>query len=96
MAEQEKQQKQEKEDKDWTPFDEWWGKILGVPFFWGVGVWLYVALGNMEENGGAVRVNWFIALAYKLGGRWGAVGLCGVLGVLFLFWGIHQLRTGKE
>ena len=81
---------------DWSPFDEWWGKVLGAPLFWGIGVWLYYALGKVEQSGEGIRINWFIALAYKLGGRWGAVGLCGVLGLLFLVWGIRHLQRGKE
>jgi len=72
------------------------GQLLGAPMFWGIGVWLYFAIANLEETGGSIKVNWFIALDYKLGGRWGAVILCVVLGGLFLAWGIASFKNREN
>ncbi|MEQ8789215.1 MAG: hypothetical protein RIC55_23075 [Pirellulaceae bacterium] len=86
----------DKTEESWSPFDEWWGKLLGAPLFWGIGYWLYYELGRLETEGGTVRINWFFALAYQLGGRWGAVGLCAVLGAVFLAWGLVHLASGTK
>ncbi|MBT3199823.1 MAG: hypothetical protein HN350_07895 [Phycisphaerales bacterium] len=82
-----------KSDPEWSPFDEWWGKIAGSVLFAGIGIWLHFALMRIEASGESIRVNWFIALAYKVGGRFGAVALCAVLSVAFLFWGIRHYQT---
>ena len=84
------------ESDDSGPFDEWWGKLLGAPLCWGIAIWLFYQLGRLEVEGGSIRVNWFIAVAYKLGGRWGAVGLFAVLGTLFLVWGVMQFTASAK
>jgi hypothetical protein len=45
----------------------------------------------MEQSGGNVRIHALLALAYDLGGVWGAAGLCGFTGALFFVWGLLQL-----
>ncbi|MCE9546822.1 MAG: hypothetical protein K8T25_15185 [Planctomycetia bacterium] len=76
--------------------DLWWGKLCGGIFMLGLAVWLYNELSHLESDGGSFRIWWGIALAYKLGGKWGAVGLIGGFGIIFVLWGIKQFKTGKE
>ncbi|MDP6636250.1 MAG: hypothetical protein QGG42_15225 [Phycisphaerae bacterium] len=80
---------------DWSPFDEWWGKLGGTVLFGGVGWWLHGALTELEAGGEEIRVNWILAMLYRIGGKWGAVGFCALLSFLFLFWGLKQLAAGK-
>jgi hypothetical protein len=91
-----KQKKEEETSPDWTPWDEWWGKIVAAPLLWGFAAWLYYAIGNMDAEGGRVKVYWLVAAAYKMGGKWGAVGLCTVAGLLFLWWGIVQFNAPEK
>ena len=38
----------------------------------------------MEAKGGSESVNAFVALGYKIGGKWGAASVMGVPGILCL------------
>lgn len=81
---------------DSGPFDTCWGKLIGGAVFWGIAVWLFYQLGKLEVEGGSVRVHWIIAVAYKFGGRWGAVGLFAVLGALFLVLGARHFTESRN
>lgn len=82
--------------EDGNLFNAWWGKLLGGTVFWGLGIWLFYELGKLEVEGGRLRIHWLIAVVYNLGGRWGAVGLCALLGTLLLGHGLYQFSTAAK
>ena len=53
-----------------------WGAVLLL-----IAYYLYGTLTELEKSGGAVKVHWAIAALYKLLGKWGVVGLSGLLGL---------------
>ena len=53
-----------------------WGAVLLLIAFY-----LHGTLTDLEKSGGAIKVNWAIAALYKLLGKWGVVGLSGLLGL---------------
>ncbi len=77
-------------DKEGPPLDGWTcvgfavvACVLAAVLF-GVFTWL-------EAEGGSVRIHWAVALAYYVGGKWGAVGLLLGVGGLSLLLGIGKL-----
>ena len=60
-------------------------------FLGGFGVWLATYLSS---RGG--RVWWLIAVVWNLLGPWGVMILFAVLGLIFVIWGLSQLKSGKE
>jgi hypothetical protein len=51
---------------------------------------LFVALWAMEEHGGSVRVPWYLAALYAIGGKWTVGVLLGGLGLLVVGAGIWE------
>jgi hypothetical protein len=67
-----------------------WGNLFLAALFVGVAFWLDGKLEQLETDGGSIKLHWTLALAYEYGGRWGAIGLCGLCAVLFLVSGVNQ------
>jgi hypothetical protein len=73
-----------------------WGMLVG-----GVGLvlaaaWFFNYLQGVETTGGEIRAHWAIALAYSLGGKWGAAGLVGAIGAGLLISGLNGLINGGK
>jgi hypothetical protein len=75
--------------------DSWCGLLLAALFFFGVSIWLFFRLTNLEATGGEIRVNWMIAALYNIGGKWGAAGLPFLLAGLCLAGSIAKLARRK-
>jgi len=87
---QELEDEQEGDLFDWL-LGFWWAKVLLGLFLGGFGAWLAYYLGS---RGG--RVWWVVGVVWNLLGPWGIIGVFGVLGLMFIIWGLAQLKTGKE
>jgi hypothetical protein len=76
--------------------DSPWGMlIVGVLSLLGA-AWLFAQLEGLEQTGGEMRIHWAIAIAYNLGGKWGAAGLVGVVGIGLLLGGLNGLINGGK
>ena len=62
--------------------DSWYVQIGSGLFCIACAVGLFMLLNNMEQSGGRMRVPWYIAIAYYLGGKWVVSGALFVIGVL--------------
>lgn len=71
---------------------KWWQTILWAVAMLAITVYLYWDLTKFEIEGGTRRLWVVLAMAYKLVGKWGAVGIMGALSGLMFFLGISQLR----
>jgi hypothetical protein len=81
---------QVKENESTGPWSE---IIVGIVIF-AVAFGLNEYLANMEEHGGSIRIHWIIALAYNIGGRWGAIGLLAVVAIGWIMHGTNRLLNG--
>lgn len=61
--------------------------------WWGGAVWVYIDLTNFEAEGGQRRMQWIIALVYKVLGKWGIVVLMVVGGLGAILYGVSQLYS---
>jgi hypothetical protein len=80
---------EEKEEK--TPILSLIGGIVLI----GIAIGLYFYLDGLEKEGGTLRINWIIALIYKIGGKLGASGIIAFLGLLTSFFAIQDMRAQK-
>lgn len=80
------------DDEEATP----WQMIGGGLFLMALGIGLYFFFGNLEENGGAVRMPAILLGMYKLVGKMGLLLICGGLGALCLVMGIVDMTKGKD
>jgi hypothetical protein len=70
------------------------GEFAWALFFWAVAVVLYNELDRLEATGGNARVPSIIAMAYNLGGKWGAVAVFVFLGGVCFWSGLNRFRVG--
>ncbi len=78
------------EKKDSPASDIGWGLVSLAS---GIGLFLWFA--HLEEEGGSTRINWIIALIYKVLGKWGVLLIFGGLGVFLLSSGIRGMIAAK-
>lgn len=64
--------------------------VLIIGFSW----WMFSIFSGLEQSGGTLRINWIVALLYKIFGKWVVVGLIGFVGALCVNKGIQKLRDG--
>lgn len=69
------------------------GQFAWALFFWAFAVVLYNELDKLEVTGSSVRVPSIIAMAYSLGGKWGAVAVFVFIGGVCLWSGLNMFRT---
>ena len=64
----------------------------------GLSGYLYHYFTDFEANAGSRTINWFIALAYEVGGKWFVVGIFAACGIgLFCFgYSEYRKREAKE
>lgn len=75
----------------------WWGKILMAIAMLGAAWAAYAALSGMENGAeGNVRVPWYVALAYYVGGKWVVAGFLAFIGTVLAITGIRQALAGEE
>ena len=73
----------------WRPSG--WQSILYGLVSLGIGLLLYFLLSLKESGGGSMRVHWFVALAYWVGGKWVVGGLPAFIGVSLLGFGVYDI-----
>ena len=69
-------------EEDEEEEDSWYVQIGSGLFCVAIAIGLFMLLNNMEQSGGRMRVPWYIAIAYYLGGKWVVGGALFVIGVL--------------
>ena len=74
----------------------WWGRAIFSLIFFGIAWLFYSALSGVEAGGHGVRVPWYIAVVYYIGGKWVLIIPFAIVGLLFAFLAIHQVATGEE
>jgi hypothetical protein len=73
------------------------GQLIGGLVLLGLAVVFFYYLDQAEAKGGSVKMNVFVALAYKVGGKWVAAGLVAAVGVGVLANGLRAaLAEGGE
>ncbi len=78
-------------------FNAWWGKIALGCLLWVFAWSLYGRLDDLESGRvDVLYVGRSTKIAYELGGKWGAVGVLGVVGTAMAAWGIVQVARGKR
>ena len=75
--------------------DSWWQTVLWGLFVLALGVGVYFYFTAKEAEGGRFRAAWPIVVTYELLGKWGVVGLFGVIGVALLVVGGLDFRKRK-
>ncbi len=80
---------------DWA-LSRWWGWMLGALFFLGLAFVIYLYVTNLENQGQGGRINWIVALAYNIGGKWCAVSVLAVPGLIFALVGLVKLFSSSE
>ena len=74
----------------------WWGRAIFSAIFCGIAWLFYSVFSGIEAGGPGVRVRWYIAVVYYIGGKWVLVVPFAIVGFLFAYLAVHQLITGKE
>lgn len=59
--------------------------LLAGIVLWGLAVVMFFVLSGMETSGGSVRIPWFLALAYDIGGKWAVSTLLALVGSFFIY-----------
>ncbi len=70
----------------------WQSIAIGLLMIAGA-VFIYYSFDNMEKEGGSMRINWILALIYKIGGKWPGPILLGLLGAYTTYSGINGLKN---
>jgi hypothetical protein len=64
--------------------------IFGLVMFL-VAYFIYTFFYDLEQRGGSVRIHWLAALLYNIAGKWGIVGLFGIIGSVLIYIGAKKL-----
>ena len=73
---------------------KFWNPIIGIGLF-AFGIYMYMKLKNIEDNGGSTSLHWFFYYAYKLGGKWLVSGIICFIGMGLTIFGIKNLLKKK-
>ncbi|WP_412541781.1 hypothetical protein R8Z50_04305 [Longispora sp. K20-0274] len=76
--------------------DKWWKNLLfGLGFVAG-GIFLFDYIDGKEQSGEGFRMNWIMVLIYDALGKWGVLGVCLLIAVVFFGYMVAQLaRRGR-
>jgi len=83
------QEETKKKDNPWSTI------VYGIALI-GLAIFLYYTFDNMEKEGGSVRLNWMLVLAYKIGGKWTVAVILALLGSFMTYSGISSLITKNQ
>jgi len=72
--------------------DNWWKLLGGGVLMWGFAGFFYWEVTRAETLGALMRMKWYIAMAYRAGGKWPIVSVFGVLGLICVILGIVEFR----
>lgn len=67
----------------------------GVLFI-GFAIFLYYQFEGLETEGGSIRINWIIAIVYKIGGKWAAPVILSIMGAFYIYSGASGLLKKRE
>lgn len=81
------EENQDKTNNDEVKDTPWSSIGIGLFLFAAAG-FLYYVFNNLENEGGSVKINWIFALLYRVGGKWAAPGLIGIIGAFYTYSGI--------
>jgi hypothetical protein len=56
-------------------------------------IYLYYTFSKMEVEGGTIRINRIVALAYELGGKWPVAIALALLGLILSYTGLANILT---
>jgi biotin transporter BioY len=72
------------------------GQFVWALVFWAFAVLLYQELERIERIGVSTRVPAIIAVAYSIGGKWGAVAVLIFIGVVCFWVGFRQILDSRN
>ena len=76
----------------------WYALLIYAVICFGVAGYFYSEITTLETSGGVIKIPLWLMLPYKLGGKWGLVGILGTIGAFSLALGVvraFSARTGK-
>ncbi|MEM8668821.1 MAG: hypothetical protein AAGG48_14975 [Planctomycetota bacterium] len=92
-----KAMEEESADEEEEEEDSWYVQIGSGLFCIVCSIGLFMLLNNMEQSGGRMRVPWYVAVTYYIGGKWVVSGVLFGIGVLAAGLGIAAaFRTRNE
>lgn len=74
----------------------WWKTLLAGLAFLGLGLFLFWYFSDLEEKGGVRVVRWWVALIYKIGGKWTVGVFFGLLSLVCFYLTFKQLRGSND
>jgi hypothetical protein len=81
----------EENDPDNRFYASWFALIVGV-------IMLVVACGmglsSEPDDGRPIRMRWYLAVLYSIGGKWAIAGPIGLLGLLSTYGGLRGVIAG--
>lgn len=88
---------EEEASEDEEEEDSWYVQIGSGLFCIACSIGLFMLFNNMEQTGGRMRVPWYIAITYYIGGKWVVCGVLFLGGVLASALGIATaLKTPTD
>ncbi len=72
----------------------WWYVLCGTILL-GFSGYIYHYFSEFEAHGGTRRINWFLALAYEIGGKWLVSGVFAACALGLYFLGYAEYRKRK-
>ncbi len=70
----------------------WWKTLLWGLLCLVLAAVLFWYFSNLEESGGTRRINWIVAIIYKIGGKWTVSAIFGLASLMFFYLPFKQLR----
>ena len=74
----------------------WWKSLVGGLLFLVLGILLFVYYADFEQPGGARRIHAFVTLTSRIGGKWTAGAVCGLVALWFFYGAYKQLRRSNN
>jgi len=66
----------------------WWELVIYAAFCFGVATYYLSEITTLEISGGSIKIPLLLMLPYKIGGKWGLVGILGAIGAYSLALGV--------
>jgi hypothetical protein len=74
----------------------WWELVIYAAFCFGVAGYYLSEITTLEISGGTIKIPLLLMLPYKIGGKWGLVGILGAIGTYSFALGVVRAFSARS
>jgi len=90
MSDENNKNSEETEEKQ----SPWISLLVGIIIL-AFAIYLFITLQQFENEGGEISLNWIIAIAYDIAGKWITSGILALIGLAITIGAIKELQEKR-